>query len=249
MILVFDTETNGKPINYKAAKNDTSNWPRVVQLAWAVFTHEGALVRGRQQIIKPDGWSIPDEVVAIHGISEQKANADGVPMLIAIRDFVADYESCDTLVAHNIGFDYPVLGCEMIRYQIRPKNKIERHVCTMNASTDFCKLPGGYGKYKWPKLMEVHQLLFKEGFDGAHDAMNDVLACGRVFFELRRLGIICNACGGATKQGVALQNSLCGSPEFLDGDMSGATLSASVDANLINCTKCGNCGHSFVLPK
>lgn len=190
MILIFDTETNGKPINYKAAKNDTSNWPRVVQLAWAVYTHDGALVRGREQIIKPDGWNIPDEVVEIHGISEQKANADGVPMLIVLRDFLADYEACDTLVAHNIGFDYPVLGCEMIRYQIRPNNRIERHVCTMNESTDFCKLPGGYGRYKWPKLMEVHQKLFNEGFDGAHDAMNDVKACGRVYFELKRIGVI-----------------------------------------------------------
>ena len=190
MILVFDTETNGKPVNYKASQTDTSNWPRVVQLAWAVFDEKGALVRGRQQIIKPDGWTIPDEVVEIHGISQEKAEADGVPMLIALRDFIADYESSHTMVAHNIGFDYPVLACEMIRYGIRAKNRIENKVCTMNASTDFCRLPGGYGKYKWPKLMELHQILFNEGFEGAHDAMNDVLACGRAYFELKKRGII-----------------------------------------------------------
>jgi DNA polymerase III epsilon subunit-like protein len=59
----------------------------------------------------------------------------------------------------------------------------------MQESTAFCKIPGPYG-YKWPKLMELHQKLFNEGFDGAHDAMNDVLACGRSFFELQRLGVI-----------------------------------------------------------
>lgn len=191
MILVFDTETNGKPINYKAPINDTNNWPRVVQLAWAVYADNGNVVGGQNFIIKPDGWILPDEVVAIHGISYEKAMDEGVPANVAIQKFIDDYEACHTLVAHNIGFDYPVLICEFLRYGLRANKKIENKICTMNASTKFCALPGGFkGQFKWPKLMELHQILFNEGFYGAHDAMNDVLACGRSYFELKKRGII-----------------------------------------------------------
>ena len=189
MILVFDTETNGKARNFKAPVNDLNNWPRVVQLAWAVYKEDGSQVRGGKHLIKPDGWLIPQDVVEVHGITFEQAMEEGLPASEVISKFIYDYEACHTLVAHNIAFDYPTLLCEFIRYGLRAKKRITNKVCTMQASTDYCKIPGPYG-YKWPKLIELHQKLFNEGFDGAHDAMNDVLACGRAYFELCRIGVI-----------------------------------------------------------
>lgn len=55
----------------------------------------------------------------------------------------------------------------------------------------------------------------------------------------------CRKCGGRCKESRALVNPLCGSPEFSDGDMAGATLSAAADAVILDCFKCENCGHSF----
>jgi len=49
---------------------------------------------------------------------------------------------------------------------------------------------GKYGKYKWPKLMELHTKLFSVGFEEAHDAIADIRATAKCFFELQRLGII-----------------------------------------------------------
>lgn len=191
MTLVFDTETNGKALDFKAPMTDTNNWPRVVQLAWAVYNDAGVIVRGFQHIIRPDGWEIPPAVVEIHGITYDRAMADGIPARDAITRFIGDYENCDTIVAHNFAFDYPVLGCEFIRYGLAARNRITRQICTMQSSIKFCALPGKFrGQFKWPKLAELHQILFDEGFDGAHDAMNDVKACGRAYFELKRRGII-----------------------------------------------------------
>jgi DNA polymerase III subunit epsilon len=68
---------------------------------------------------------------------------------------------------------------------ILAKNKI----CTMQATTDFCKIQGPYG-YKWPSLPELHFKLFRETFDEAHDAMVDINATARCFWELRKLGKI-----------------------------------------------------------
>ena len=54
----------------------------------------------------------------------------------------------------------------------------------MRSSTDYCKLPGRGFAWKSPKLSELHRFLFDEYFDGAHDALIDVEATGRSFFEL-----------------------------------------------------------------
>lgn len=64
-----------------------------------------------------------------------------------------------------------------------------RQICTMNESTDLCKIPGPYG-YKWPKLEELHKHLFGKTFDNAHDALADVRATARCLFELRRRGMV-----------------------------------------------------------
>ena len=67
--------------------------------------------------------------------------------------------------------------------------KLEK-ICTMKSSIDLCKLPPvRYGSFKFPKLEELHHHLFGCSFDGAHDALEDVRATARCFFEMKKLGI------------------------------------------------------------
>jgi len=58
--------------------------------------------------------------------------------------------------------------------------------------------------------------------------------------------IKCKNCGGKCVPGRALNNPVCGSPEFCDGDMRGATLAPAADAMMVDCVKCEKCGHSFI---
>ena len=52
-----------------------------------------------------------------------------------------------------------------------------------------CEIPGGrYGKFKLPTLTELHEKLFKEPFNEAHNATADVEATTRCFLELIRNG-------------------------------------------------------------
>jgi len=46
------------------------------------------------------------------------------------------------------------------------------------------------GVIKWPKLIELHEKLFNEPFANAHDAMADISATRRCFFELINKEII-----------------------------------------------------------
>jgi hypothetical protein len=58
------------------------------------------------------------------------------------------------------------------------------------AVVKFCGLKNKANRPKWPKLIELHQILFKEDFDSAHDAFADISATKRCFFELLNLNII-----------------------------------------------------------
>lgn len=108
----------------------------------------------------------------------------------SIEPFLEDFNSCSIIIAHNMQFDKNVLGAEMMRYGRVAQKKAYTWLCTMQASTDYCKLPGKYGSYKWPQLMEVYVKLFGKEFEGAHDALDDVKACAQVLFELIRIGVI-----------------------------------------------------------
>jgi DNA polymerase III subunit epsilon len=186
--LVFDTETTGTPKNYKASMTDLENWPRIIQLAWARYDNE-TLIDSSVDLIKPEGWEMPKgEFWVNNGFTQEKSLTEGISIKEVLIKFIDQIEICNFLIAHNINFDYNVSGAEMIRAQVKSKNKINK-LCTMQLSTDFCNIPGPYGP-KWPKLEELHNKLFGIGFEGAHDAMNDVRACAKCFFELKKLEVI-----------------------------------------------------------
>ena len=63
MFLIFDTETTGLPKNYKAPLTDFANWPRLVQLAWQCHDHAGKFLFAKNHVVKPVGFTIPDDVV------------------------------------------------------------------------------------------------------------------------------------------------------------------------------------------
>jgi DNA polymerase-3 subunit epsilon len=189
MFLFFDTETTGKPRQYRAPVTDLENWPRLVQLAWVLTDAEGQELDAQEFIIRPDGFDIPEDAARVHGISTIRARVEGVPIHGVLLDFTMAIDRADTLVAHNMSFDEPVMGAEFLRAGLGNPVPIRERLCTMERTTDFCRLPGRYG-YKWPTLDELHRTLFDEAVDGAHQALVDVRACARCFFELKRRQVL-----------------------------------------------------------
>jgi DNA polymerase III epsilon subunit-like protein len=198
MYLFFDTETTGLPKDYKAKITKVDNWPRIVSLAFLLTDGSGEKVRESSYIIKPDGFEIPPEASAIHGITTVRAAAEGVPMAGAILSFLAAVSNAAVLVAHNIDYDSCVLGAEIVRaFGETEYRKImdeqlgttRKYLCTMQESIELCKLPGKYG-FKFPKLAELHKFLFGEVPAKVHDAAAGVAICAKCFFEMRRKGYI-----------------------------------------------------------
>lgn len=190
MYIIFDTETTGLPRNWNAPITDTSNWPRVVQIAWQVHDDMGRLVENMDFLIRPDGFDIPFDAERIHGISTELAQQFGDPLEDVLMLFNKALDKADFVVGQNVGFDINVLGCEFVRLDLSSK-MAEMPVldtCT-EVTAELCKLPGGRGgRFKLPTLTELHQFLFHVPFSEAHNATADVEATTRCFLELIRLG-------------------------------------------------------------
>jgi len=189
MYLFFDTETTGLPRDWRAPVTNLSNWPRLVQLAWLVYDNGGRLLSDGNYIIRPNGFTIPTAASSIHGITTEKALADGAELQKVLQDFVELLMTSKYLIAHNISFDENIVGAELLRAGMNNHLDGKKKICTMKETTHYCGIDGPYGK-KWPKLTELHNKVFGEDFTDAHDAAIDIKITAKCFWELRKRKIL-----------------------------------------------------------
>ena len=187
--LIFDTETTGLPSTWSASPNDVSVWPRIVELAWIVFNEENQATSSPSFIVKPEGFTIPIEASKVHGISNEKAIAEGVSLRTVMNTFAEDLSEVNEIIAHNIDFDYPVVNCEFERLEIQTNIHDLTRTCTMKSTREYCNIQGNIG-LKWPSMQELYQHLFNRGFKNAHRASKDVFACAECYVELKQRNII-----------------------------------------------------------
>lgn len=193
MILVFDTETTGLP-DFRARSADPIQ-PHLVQLALVTHADDGTEIDAQCVIIRPDGWTIPPEVTAIHGITQERAMDEGIPERDAADMFLTIQARTALRVAHNESFDRRIMRIAMTRAGIW-RDVIE--MIEARISYDTCRvaqpmvnlpptekmLARGMTGPKPPKLTECVKHFFGEDLDGAHSALIDARACARVYFYI-----------------------------------------------------------------
>lgn len=87
-ILAYDTETTGIP-DWKQP-SESEHQPHLVEICGLLYDAETQeLIDSYHAIIKPDGWTIPQEVVDVHGITNERATEEGVPEAEAVSAFLA----------------------------------------------------------------------------------------------------------------------------------------------------------------
>jgi len=187
--LFFDTETTGLPRSWNAPVTALDNWPRLVQLAYMAYDGEGGLIAAVDTMVKPEGFTIPVESSRIHGITTERALAEGRDLGTVLREFKALLDPARYLVAHNISFDEKIIGAEFLRNGLPDIPAVKHKICTMHSATEYCAIPGPRG-YKWPKLTELHRKLFNKDFSEAHNAAADIAATAKCFWELKERGIL-----------------------------------------------------------
>ena len=195
-IIFFDTETTGvipkgkeEPLVY------FNDFPHVVQLSWKIGDKEG------DYIIKPDGFTIPDAAAAVHGITTDRAIAEGVPYHDAFLQFFADVKASTALCAHNgAAFDIRVIVAEYVRMSnVERASKFWAFLKslplydTMTEPTiiNFVGARFRNGKPgKFPRLEELYAKIFNGESFPAHNSMEDVRALAKCFWECRNRGFI-----------------------------------------------------------
>ena len=157
-IILFDTETTGLPKTREPATKGPNNWPHMVSIAWIIM-EDDVIIDEKYFIIRPE-WEIPEDSINIHGITKEKAIAEGIPLRSAITMFLA--EQCDLLVAHNMNFDYNVLTHAILWDTGMQMPVFPKLFCTMEASRNFLSIPFANGRgYKSPKLTELYEFVTK----------------------------------------------------------------------------------------
>jgi len=196
-IFFFDTETSGF-INKKLPSNHVDQaW--CIQIGGLLTNGLGEEIDRLNILIQPDGRSMHPMALATHGIELAYAQENGLPEVEATNLFGIILRQADLIICHNHDFDWN----HVVAMWERNLNNLSDEarsafymdipfICTMKHKevNKFCGLKNKAGRAKWPKLVELHQKLFDCPFDDQHDAMADVLAMKKCFFELVKLGLI-----------------------------------------------------------
>jgi len=178
-IFFFDFETTGLPVFKEPSGGD--NQPHVVQVAAVLCDTETRKVKQTLDvIIKPDGFEIPQEVIDVHGITNEYAHDVGVPEKLAFEMFFAMWNG-NLRVAHNTTFDNRIARIGTKRFfseNFQAAWKAGEYVCTMLAAR---KVMGG----KQPKLTEAYEHFTGKALEDAHTAIADVNACMEVYWAIQ----------------------------------------------------------------
>jgi len=195
-VLVYDVETTGI-VKFELPSEDPSQ-PRVVQLAAELFDDEtGRVLQSLNAIILPDGWIVPDDVAAIHGISTDLAQSVGIAMDHILPVFVQMWGRADHRVAHNEAFDMRMIRIELFRHpgfgaSVADQWKAAPAFCTQAKSTPILNLPptermlaAGRKHAKSPNLGEAYEFFTGRKLVDAHDAAVDVAACKAIYMAIK----------------------------------------------------------------
>lgn len=192
--IFYDTETTGLPLFRE--RSEHPGQPHIVQLAAALVNMDTRVtVASIDVIVRPAGWTIPDEVAAIHGITTERAMDEGVPEPLALDMLLDLWGGRRTRIAHNEPFDARIVRIAAMRHRPDMADPWEagQAECTAKLSTPILALPptpkmiaAGFTKHKTPNLGEAYQHFLGEPMKDAHSAMPDVLACMEVYFAIKQ---------------------------------------------------------------
>ena len=202
--LFFDTETTSLPLWHEPS--EAPQQPHIVQIAAGLVDIETrSMVAGIDLIVAPDGWTIPDDVVRVHGISTEIAQRYGVAELVALNTFLDLWSCADFRVAHNEPFVSRIVRIALKRFigddlpegapapiaDVWSKAPAQ---CTARLATPICAIPPTDAMraarrfhHKTPNLAEAYRHFFNRDPERQHSAAADMTACMQIWFAIQDL--------------------------------------------------------------
>lgn len=163
-LAVFDLETTGLDVATA----------RIVTACVAVLDANGESTNVREWLVNP-GVEIPEVATSVHGITNEKAIADGQAAEEAVAQIVLELESLNRVmpvVAFNAPYDFTILLNEAKRYGLQtlnPNPVIDPLVIDR-------ELRFGSGK----RNLSILCSLYGVSLEDAHNSTADAIAAGRL---------------------------------------------------------------------
>jgi DNA polymerase-3 subunit epsilon len=166
-LAVFDTETTGLDTRYS----------RIVTAFVGVIDASGTVTDSSEWLINP-GVAIPDAATAVHGVTNERAQAEGREpsgVVSEIGATLAGYLARGIpVVAYNASYDFSILHHEMVRYGLEP-------LADPKPIIDPLVIDRAVDRYRRGKrTLQMATAHYEVAFDGAHTADADAVAAGRV---------------------------------------------------------------------
>jgi len=164
---VFDLETTGIDV-------ETS---RIVSAHVGVIDANGAVVEERAWLADP-GIEIPAQASAVHGITTERARAEGRPAAEVVAEIVAALEDLVArglaITIYNAPYDLSLLHHEAVRHGVTPLHEPVPII-------DPLVLDRAVDKYrKGKRTLEAAAAVYGVSLTDAHDAGADAIAAGRI---------------------------------------------------------------------
>jgi DNA polymerase III epsilon subunit-like protein len=183
--IVVDTETNG----LATSNIDTTKtkWPELIQIAWISYDERNNYLRRKAFSIKPNGFKLNIDAIRYHGLTLDKLNIIGEDVKIVLYNFLEDIKNCEIIVGHNVDFDLNVIKSELIRngMDVEWFDKKKRF-CTMKNDYSISLMNGsGIAGDKYPKLVDLFNVLYKTNLVPVHSAMHDVVVTHNCYLKVK----------------------------------------------------------------
>jgi len=164
---VFDLETTGIDV-------ETS---RIVSAHVGVIDADGTVIERRDWLADP-GIEIPAQASAVHGITTERARAEGRPAAEVVSQIVAALEDLVArgiaITIYNAPYDLSLLHHEAVRHGVTPLHEPVPII-------DPLVLDRAVDKYrKGKRTLEAAALVYGVSLTDAHDAGADAVAAGRI---------------------------------------------------------------------
>ena len=186
--IIVDIETTGLPIRDNGKSANPSilkcyDSSRIVELGYYIIDINNNIIKEREFLVKPDNFIISDEVVKIHGITQERALKEGQPIKIVLNKLEEDliYYNVNKFISHNVDFDKNIILSEC--YRLNNESIIDKllpmsNYCTMKDNKIF--------NNKWPKLSVLYEELFNKQIIVEHRALADVKLCYECYCKLTK---------------------------------------------------------------
>ncbi|GAB2588439.1 3'-5' exonuclease [Streptomyces capparidis] len=175
LLVGFDLETTGTD-------------PESSRIVTAALTEvkDGELLQARHWLLDP-GIPVPEDAAAIHGITTERARAEGRPARPAVEEIAAalaaHWAAGTPVVAFNAAFDLSLLSAELRRHAL--PSLAARLGGEVGPVVDPLTVDRAVDRFrKGRRTLEAACEVYGVVLDGAHEAAADALAAVRVAVAL-----------------------------------------------------------------